>query len=195
MGRILLVTVMCAFIAAPAMADFYTVDLGDGTNIAGVGKDVLSDPGITLSEWGQWEVSGSGGYGGIGPYNSRMVLGDSGSGDTTGYAEIYFPKPINWVNIRHLDGIKDDAFTVAVDGTDWGSYPETISSPETWLWTDFSGDAGQTLRITVDNPNTAWAATWGQLGIDKVEAVPVPGAVLLGILGLSAVGVKLRKFA
>jgi len=29
----------------------------------------------------------------------------------------------------------------------------------------------------------------------SAEVVPVPGAVLLGILGLSAVGVKLRKFA
>jgi hypothetical protein len=29
----------------------------------------------------------------------------------------------------------------------------------------------------------------------EVNPVPVPGAVLLGILGLSAAGVKLRKFA
>ena len=29
----------------------------------------------------------------------------------------------------------------------------------------------------------------------KLTPVPVPGAVLLGILGLSTVGVKLRKYA
>ena len=34
------------------------------------------------------------------------------------------------------------------------------------------------------------------VGIDDVMyAVPVPGAVLLGMLGLSVAGVKLRKFA
>lgn len=32
-------------------------------------------------------------------------------------------------------------------------------------------------------------------GSDSVTVVPVPGAVLLGILGLSAVGIKLRKYA
>jgi len=29
----------------------------------------------------------------------------------------------------------------------------------------------------------------------RVSAVPVPGAVLLGILGLTAAGVRLRRFA
>jgi len=33
------------------------------------------------------------------------------------------------------------------------------------------------------------------VGIESVMPVPVPGAVLLGILGLSAAGIKLRKFA
>jgi hypothetical protein len=36
---------------------------------------------------------------------------------------------------------------------------------------------------------------WAHLNIDLANPVPVPGAVLLGILGLSAVGIKLRKFA
>lgn len=30
--------------------------------------------------------------------------------------------------------------------------------------------------------------------LDNVSVVPVPGAILLGMLGLSAVGIKLRKF-
>jgi hypothetical protein len=40
------------------------------------------------------------------------------------------------------------------------------------------------------------SANGGRTGDDySVSVVPVPGAVLLGVLGLSVVGVKLRKFA
>ena len=43
---------------------------------------------------------------------------------------------------------------------------------------------------------TAWASGLIEV-VDNIEfnVVPVPGAVLLGLLGLSAAGIKLRKFA
>ena len=190
-STIICLAVVLSLSAAPAMADFYTVDLG-GTN-------VLSDPGITLADWGQAEVTGSGFYGGIGPagpggVGCRMVLGDTASGDTSIYATITFPKPIDWASITHLDGCRDDSFSVTVDGADWGGYTYSGNTSEYWLTTSYSGTPGSTLMITITNPDTTWAATWGQLAIDKVEAVPVPGALLLGILGLGAVGVKLRTF-
>jgi hypothetical protein len=40
-----------------------------------------------------------------------------------------------------------------------------------------------------------WDFTDFVVMVESVEPVPVPGAVLLGILGLSAAGIKLRKFA
>jgi hypothetical protein len=37
---------------------------------------------------------------------------------------------------------------------------------------------------------------WGvEIETSTLTVVPVPGAILLGILGLSVAGVKLRKFA
>ena len=59
-------------------------------------------------------------------------------------------------------------------------------------WTFVANAANTTLQFmsTVTGSNNAWGPA-----LDNVSVVPVPGAVLLGILGLSAVGVKLRKFA
>ena len=57
--------------------------------------------------------------------------------------------------------------------------------PLAWITTPASNSFDITLRL--------WNAR-----IDKVEllaTVPVPGAILLGIIGLGAAGVKLRKFA
>ena len=50
--------------------------------------------------------------------------------------------------------------------------------------------------FTTVNIHMSSAPGGNGVGIDDVMyAVPVPGAVLLGILGLSAAGIKLRKFA
>jgi hypothetical protein len=51
----------------------------------------------------------------------------------------------------------------------------------------------------MNNPFTFEISYFGFSGNDVVltvtEAVPAPGAILLGILGLSVAGVKLRKYA
>ncbi len=51
-----------------------------------------------------------------------------------------------------------------------------------------SGGSGKWHDIV--DPEASWDRVFG-----VVEVVPVPGAVLLGILGLSVAGVKLRKSA
>jgi hypothetical protein len=53
---------------------------------------------------------------------------------------------------------------------------------------------GNVSRLTLNVDNSVGRAGWG---VDNLSftPVPVPSAVFLGILGLSAVGVKLRKFA
>ncbi len=57
-------------------------------------------------------------------------------------------------------------------------------------------NASTTLRFmsTVVYPGDPSNVGWGP-ALDNVSVVPVPGAVLLGLLGLSAAGVKLRKLA
>jgi len=68
-----------------------------------------------------------------------------------------------------------------------GGFPGWLYEPIplAWITTPASNNFDITLRL--------WNAR-----IDKVEllaTVPVPGAVLLGLLGLGAAGVKLRRFA
>ncbi len=122
-----------------------------------------------------------------------MVWGEtaSGEGPTDNWAEITYPTPIDSVNIRHLDGSAGDSFDVHVDGVLWGSYiapapnPPKVSS-EQWFETIFSGTPGNTLKITVTSPATDWRTNWGQLGIDRIVAIPEPTTImLLGIGGLA----------
>ena len=207
MKRLILTAAVCAFVTAPAMASLYVVDLGS--------TNVLSDPGITLSHWGEAEPipAGHGGYGGFGSggdlyvapttatwdHFCRMVWGNTASGDTDNYAIITYPTAITSVTIRHLDGSANDSYRVYVDGVLWDTYTAPASGKtygEQWFETTFTGTPGTTLKIElVATTRWQWGSGYGQLGIDRVEAVPVPAAILLGILGLGAAGLKLRKFA
>ena len=199
------IIVMCTFVAAPAMADLYVVELGTPASEALYGVNTTTEPSTPpppgWPDWGSYVGPTSGGYGGIStdPLSNdnicRMVWGGGGgSYDEYNWAEIVFPENINTVTIRHLDGQGDDSFDVHVDGNLWAHYTAS-PGPEVWVLTSYSGTPGTTLRITSTAPAWSGFLTYGQLGIDRVEAVPVPGAILLGLLGLSAAGIKLRKFA
>lgn len=62
------------------------------------------------------------------------------------------------------------------------------------LWTDTPNYFSGNLNFESFGDGTGYDET-ARFSLSSVEIVPVPGAVLLGILGLSAVGVKLRKYA
>ena len=200
MRRIVVICMVMAVlaVATPAMATLYTVDFGD--------SDVVS-AGVTLgSDWGEAEPSTSGGgYGGFGSGNDyyvspttatldhecRMVWGSSATGDDN-QATISFATAINSVTIRHLNGGSTDSFDLYVgDGQTevlWVSYDATTATKtygEQWFESTFTGTAGTELRIICTAPAGTYWSGYGQLGIDRISAVPEPATIcLLGIGGL-----------
>jgi len=100
-----------------------------------------------------------------------------------------------WHHYQILEGAfndtnEDDGPDTAVGHTDFGSYGPSglvgwITEPVPVSWIT-GNDFEMTLRL--------WNARVDQVEL-RANVVPVPGAVLLGVLGLGAVGVKLRKYA
>ena len=184
MKKVLKICMIAAVLVAvtPAMAT-YSVDFG--------ATDVLSDVGITLSEWGEAEAGGGaagryvGNYGGIGIGKCRMVQGHSTSGDNTDWAQVTFPSAITSVTIDHLNGTLFDSFDVRVDGVLWGHYEGQDGGTEIWKTTTFSGVAGSVLEIDITAVPASLVDDYGQLAIDSLSAVPEPATMaLLGLGGL-----------
>lgn len=93
-------------------------------------------------------------------------------------------------------------------------YSESVLNPSGWdhlMTFEVPELAGQKLWVTIGGATVEWTFTdpyllaWEDLNlgdtdyddmiylVDKVAPVPVPGAVLLGMLGLGYAGMKLRK--
>ncbi len=184
--------------------DTYSIDGGDPVTITG-------STAITLANWGEWEPDpwNYGNYGGFGnttplgdnyvspttataDHECRMVWGKDDSGDTTDYADVIFPLAVSSVTLRHLNGGSNDSFSVYVgDGSEegwvlWGSYDATAASKtytEEWFETTFTGTAGTVVRIDCTAAAGPYKSGWGQLGIDRITAVPEPATLLLLGLG------------
>ncbi|MBN2271935.1 MAG: hypothetical protein JXN61_15075, partial [Sedimentisphaerales bacterium] len=183
------VIVVLALCAGPALAA-YTVDLGSSEPYAMADWSSINPDSIG----GGWGGFGSGGDNYTSPTTAsfdkkcRTIWGQNDSRIAT----ITFPTAIDSVEIRHLDGLAldcagggGDDFDVYVDYVYWGSYVSNPATNEYWVETTFSGTAGQVLMLIATDP--AWSAqsTWGQVGIDRVVAVPEPVTiVLLGLGGL-----------
>jgi len=155
--------------AAPAMAAMmYTVDIGSPA----------SEAGYFPVGWGPI-VPPPGSYGRIAtdPLSSDNVCRVIWETEDDPSASVTFPEPINWVNIRHLTGLANDSFDVKVyaGGHYWGSVSDTTSSTEAWRTSTFSGTPGATLTLTPTGAMWPGFDTYGQVAIDRIEAVPVPG--------------------
>jgi len=182
--------VLIGFLAVftiPAMGA-YTVDIGTPA----------SEAGYSPVGWGPVEPTTTGGTWG-------SITSDPGSWDNlcrviwepggTPSASLTFPTAITSVDIRHLLGLADDSFDVYVDGVLWGSVTDNPSNTEVWTETTFSGTPGSTLTLTATGQQWSNFQTYGQVAIDRVvaTAIPAPGALILGSLGVVMVGWVRRR--
>jgi len=196
MKRLIAVFVVATLVATAAQAaPTYLVDLGTVNSLP---------PGVSIAQWGEDEPQTSGGsYGSLATdplsydKSSRMVWGNLASGDQTMFASVTFPVPIQYVDIRALDGINLDSYVVSVDGQPWGIYNDASPTNEVWIMTRFSGTPGNTLVIqSLDYAGWWGHDAYGTLAIDRIEAyVPVPGAILLSGIGTAFVGWLRRRRA
>ena len=91
------------------------------------------------------------------------------------------------------------AYTPYSGGMLWSSQQSDNSTPAfdqmvTWLITDGPSAGNYVVGWEIESPGDADYQDL-VVEISLAAPVPVPGAVLLGILGLGAAGLKLRKFA
>ena len=190
-----------------------------GVTVPAPDLGIYDGPGLHADfgmDWGGYpDMSGLVGFVG-GPMKNL-----SGGGDTLVTAGIHGPGPA--ADIFTYDGItsyfqndNDDIWGVQlyyVDPTDGGT---RWSGGAPGVFTDLAGDGGSTYltanasvlgALTLANiTEIGFLVQGNMIGLTNdaypssgdafhMSVVPVPGAILLGILGLSAAGLKLRKFA
>jgi hypothetical protein len=219
MKRVILIAIVCAFMTAPTFADIYTVGSTSQVKYTGV------SPRKTVYISGTWHTGNvyAGIYNlvvdGVSMDSFCIDLQDNTSGSTltydvtdledapdpafgpmgstkaTGLAELLYE---NWWGKTITDGTEAASIQVAVwevitdyDGTaaslslTAGNFKSTYSGANSYLASIDGGYAPTSLFVGLSRDAAQ----------DYVVRVPVPGALLLGLLGLSAAGIKLRKFA
>ncbi len=221
MRRVISVALLCLFVALPVSADMTTVniDFQDHTGTEYVGIGMAPDSGTV------WNVLGiAGGTNllasdatatGIGvsttyqrgyadPGNNLLrdrIIWSAGQSTPTG------DPTVPAINIFGLDaGAVYDIYLYAghysqvftIDGvsksvTALGYNQDQPSWVEGTHYVSFLGviAAGGSIDIEIFNEAPTDTVISGM----QIQAVPVPGAILLGLLGLSVAGVKLRKRA
>jgi len=117
---------------------------------------------------------------------------DARVGNDRDDAVFYSDTSLNQDGMDHMYAYQGVGDTVQIDPWDegeWGSHEWILAFEDLW------GPQA--------DPYNAWTAgvdsdrdfTDFVVMVESITPVPVPGAVLLGMLGLGAVGIRLRKFA
>ena len=214
MRRILFVVTLCAFVAAPTFGDIFTVGSTSQVQYTGV-------TGGTVTIGGTWHTGGvyAGSYDlvvdGVSMQSFCIDLQDNTVGSTQTYdvtalkdapdlsfgpmgaakatelAELLYENWVPGMTNAQLLSLQVAVWEVTADGGT-GTFDLTADSftasnagAVTMLGTIDGGYAPTSLFVGLSNTSYQ----------DYVVKVPLPGAVLLGFLGLSAAGIKLRKFA
>ena len=220
MKRIVFIAAMCAFMGAPALADLYVsvpgkacpyfagqtfpvpsattgdsedyhLDQGDSATmppsigVTGFGGALLSITAVGV--WGHPALSGPDGYAGYDPTHQEYI--DLGISPMIG-------TPLNAL----LGVFLTDATPVAFSAPSSLTFGVSDMTSPLLQQTFVIGSSLQNITIPSGATRLFFGLNNGyewtnNVGSVEVNVVPVPAAVLLGMLGLSVTGLKLRKFA
>jgi len=213
--QIILVLAVCVLLPGAALADMITYGVHDSQTTPDLGDYTLTTlvSGATVYDFdsttpsniiGDWDVvSGT-----TGTYAAPFSAGEDDA-DATKYltvpkniqagnsATISFGSDYNylgffWGSIDEYNTIEfldDDGVVKTYIGTDVSSGSGDQRAPDTNKYVNFfMSHSFDAIRLT----STQYAFELDNLA---VAVVPVPGAVLLGFLGLGAAGLKLRRHA
>jgi len=213
MRKIALITIVCAVAAMPARGSIFSEDfeayglgalvapatwtgagggahngmivadpLGGGTKVLNFSATTTSGDIFTTAAFG---LTTGNDYTITFDYLGYDPTGGGVAGDLGGFAGLSagLPGAHTWY---YGTGTHSGAADVLVDDGAWHTYSYAFTAPVSGIgnsihvmFEDFSGSGGVA----------------GDAYFDNISLVPVPGAVLLGILGLSVAGVKLRRLA
>lgn len=204
MKKLLFITVLCAFVAAPAFADHTGTATFHGVSPSTAWHGVYAGQ-YNVKTWGLGVVQGDGVQFGTFciEWNEHITTGVTYGADLS-YAAIKGGEAISdpldadsaYLYDAYLAGSLSSYNAWDVQIAIWSIEnelpdPTWVTANATALKTLAAGqwsDTGLYRVMNLYNPNDTNAQ-------DFIIKVPVPGAVLLGMLGLSVAGVKLRKYA
>jgi hypothetical protein len=211
--KLIFIATVCAFITAPTFADIFTVPSTSQVRYTGV-------TGGTITIGGTWHSGGvyAGSYNlvvdGVSMQSFCIDLEDNSTTSTTTYnvtalkdaadpsfgpmgstkatalAELLYENWVPGMSNSALLSLQVAVWEVTADGPGSldltsGSFTASNAGASTMLGTIDGGYAPTALFVGLSHGNYQ----------DYVVKVPVPGAILLGMLGLSVAGIKLRKHA
>ena len=128
-----------------------------------------------------------------GEFTLTEIDGDTITGDITGNWELIGYYGHFSGDIMDIQWTSDDGYFNGDSGSDDAAVPLDLVTLPPWN--------GIVVDLANDHPlwfTYPWIDKWGEIRIKPdtfYAVVPAPAAVFLGILGLGAVGIKLRKYA
>jgi len=127
---------------------------------------------------------------GTGEFTFTDIDGDTITGDMSGNWAMIGGYTTFTGDLTNVQWTSDDGFFNGDSGSDDAAVALDLLTSPPW--------GGQVVELTIDHQGWSLSPlqTWPHAKPGTIYAVvPTPAAVLLGILGLSAVGIKLRKYA
>jgi len=195
MRKIVFVAVVLALSAGPVMADIFSDDF----NSEGTGLNYNSFANWDVSD-GTVDVIGTGtSWAWFAATHDLYVDMDGSSGDAgkmttkTSFSLAPGTYTLSFDLAGNQRGYPDDTVIVQVDMGGLFSNSYSLSSSDTFRTITETFTVGSATSAALSFEGVG-SDNVGML-LDNVHLTPVPGAVLLGMLGLSVVGVKLRKRA